>query len=89
LKENLTYTLIEKEKVKVLQKENAELKKELKSTKDNFKRFLEAYIIEKQEQINKEQDHDKSELLQEELRVLENLQSEQTAQIQQNYPFKQ
>jgi len=34
LKENLTYTLIEKEKVKALQKENAELKKELKSTQE-------------------------------------------------------
>jgi len=57
------------------------------SSQVQFEQFLESYIVEKQEQI--EQTNNKLELLQEELKVLENLQTKQQAQIQQNYPFRQ
>jgi len=50
---------------------------QLKSTRNQFKYFLEAYIVEKKEQIDKEKNSDKQETLQEELEILIEIQKEQ------------
>ncbi|CAG8602477.1 4924_t:CDS:2 [Paraglomus brasilianum] len=58
-----------------------DLEERLKTTQSQFKQFLEAYIIEKKEQITKEKDNDKLETLQEELKVLEDLQLAQEMEV--------